>query len=190
MLGGEYELEAIGDRRQIGSGFLGDRRRVVVEHHADPGVGGVSGIELFEECHELARAMAIDDSAGDVPGDQVQAGHQRDRSVSFVFVVPANGGMAPGCGWQIGCRGGDGLNLRLFVEGDESLQGRLGLIRLRAHNLHLLVDQQHLGHFLVKVAIAAFEIVGDLVRAQRLRSQDLRDRSAAQLGQTRMVSTD
>ena len=159
---------------------------MVVQDHQDPGLRRIGGVQPPQEGDELPTAMAWHDGAMHVAGEQVETRHQGERPVTPVFVVAPEGGMASGCRGQVGRHRADRLNARLFVIRDEGAQAPLRVRRVFAQDLHQLVHEQHFGHLPIKLRVAAFQVVGDLVRSELLPRQQLRDGAAGQLRQARM----
>src|SRR3954453_2170529 len=52
--------------------------------------------------------------------------------------------------------------------------------------LHFAVDTKHFGHFGLKLGVAAFEVVADLMRSDLLAIKDFADRTLCKLGQALM----
>jgi hypothetical protein len=111
-------LEAPGARAEKGHGLLGDVGRVVVQHYADDGILRVVGIDLLEQSDELNAAVTVLDVGKDVPGMQVDAGHDRHSAVANVLIVTPDTGRLARHRWQIGCGQSDGLNTGLFIDAD------------------------------------------------------------------------
>src|SRR5262249_52941368 len=126
MLGREGELEAAArSSGEPSSGFFGDVRGMIVEDQLDRGVGRVSGIEKLEGRDELSAAVAVSNEGVDLPGEQINAGQQAERAMTFVLMITRKGHMDAGDGRQIRSRRCDRLDSRLFVVGDD----RRGLAR-------------------------------------------------------------
>ena len=121
VLGGEDELEApFGSGREPSLGFSSrNMRGVIVENDLDRGCRGVSHVEETKEFDELATAMAISDQGMDLPGEQVDAGHQGDCSVPFVLVIASDRRMSSGNRRQIGSRRADRLDAWFLVVRDD-----------------------------------------------------------------------
>ena len=98
---------------------------MIVEDDLDRGRGGVGGIEHIEEFDEFATAVAILDQGVHLAGQQVDAGHQRDRSVALVLVIAADRRMGAGHRAQVGSGGADRLDAGFLVirdDGDRALR--------------------------------------------------------------------
>ena len=85
-----------------GFGLFGDVRGMIVEDQLDRCVGRIGGVEKLEEFDEFAAAMAILDQRMDLAGDEVDAGQQADRAVTFIFMLTCEGRMHAGLGRQVG----------------------------------------------------------------------------------------
>ena len=83
---GEFEA-ARGLIGEPGSGLLGDVGRMIVEDQLNRRMGRIGGIEKLQEFDELAAAMAIPDQGVNLTGEQIDAGQQADRAVTFVFAA-------------------------------------------------------------------------------------------------------
>jgi hypothetical protein len=57
---------------------------VIVENDFDRGCDGISGVEGLQKLDEFATAVTIPDQRVHLTGEQVDAGHQRHRSVALV----------------------------------------------------------------------------------------------------------
>ena len=98
----EGEFEAPGGLPgKPGSGLLGDVGRMIVEDQFNRRMGRISGIEKLQEFDELAAAMAIPDQGVNITGEQIDAGQQADRAVTFVFMIAREGCMGSRLGRQI-----------------------------------------------------------------------------------------
>ena len=69
---------------------------MIVEDQLDRCVGRIGGVEKLEEFDEFAAAMAILDQRMDLAGDEVDAGQQADRAVTFIFMLTCEGRMHAG----------------------------------------------------------------------------------------------
>ena len=97
------------------------------------------------------------------------------RAMTFVLVIPRQARVDAGLGRQIGCCRCDGLDSRLFVVGNDR-HSPVGFARLGGgslQNLDLAINAQNLGHPLLELAIATFQIVAHLVRLDLLLAEDL-----------------
>jgi hypothetical protein len=74
---------------------------MIVEDHLNRRVGRIGGVEKLKEFDELAAGMAIPDQGVNLTGEQIEAGQQADRAVTFVFMIAREGGMGAGLGRQI-----------------------------------------------------------------------------------------
>src|SRR5580658_370702 len=111
VLGSEDELEApFGSGREPSLGFSRNMRGVIVENDLDRGCRGVSRVEQTKEFDELATAMAISDQGIDLPGEQVDAGHQSDRCVPLGRVIATDRRIGAGNRRPIGGRRADRLD--------------------------------------------------------------------------------
>ena len=75
---------------------------MIVEDQLDRRVGRIGGVEKLEEFDEFAAAMAILDHRMDLAGDEVDAGEQADRAVTFIFMLTCEGRMHAGLGRKSG----------------------------------------------------------------------------------------
>src|SRR6202048_1148544 len=187
MLGREGKLEA--SRRssvEPGSCFSRYVRGMIIEDQLDRGAGRISGVETLEEFDEPPAAVAVSDERMDLPGKQVDSGQQAQRAMAFVLVIPREGRVAAGLGRQIGCCRCDGLDSRLFVVGNDrhSLDSLARLGGGSLQNLDLAINAQNLGHLLLELGIATFQIVAHLVRLDFLPAEDLAHRALNQPGET------
>ena len=94
--------------------------------------------------------------------------------------------MDAGLGRQIGCRRCDGLDSRLFVVGNDRTR-LIGFVRLGGgffQDLDLAINAQNLGHLLLELGVATFQIVAHLVRLDFLLAEDLAHRALDQPGET------
>ena len=159
---------------------------MIIEDQLDRGAGRISGVETLEEFDELPAAVAVSDERMDLPGKQVDSGQQAQRAMTFVLVIPREGGVDAGLGRQIGCRRCDGLDSRLFVVGNDrhSLDGFARLGGGFFQNLDLAINAQNLRHLLLELGIATFQIVAHLVRLDFLLAEDLAHRALNQLGES------
>ena len=127
VLRSEDELEtSLGSGGEPGLGFARDVGGVIVEDDLDRGRDGVGGIEGIEKLDEFATAMTIPDQRVHLTREQVDAGHQRHRSVALVLVIAADCGMDAGNRRQIGSRRADRLDSGFLVIRDD---GELARVR-------------------------------------------------------------
>ena len=120
VLGSEGEFKAVrGLIGEPGFGLFGDVRGMIVEDQLDRCVGRIGGVEKLEEFDEFAAAMAILDQRMDLAGDEVDAGQQADRAVTFIFMLTCEGRMHAGLGRQVGGGRCDGLYAGLLVVGND-----------------------------------------------------------------------
>src|SRR5215469_14133137 len=118
--GREGELEAAGGLLcKPGLGLLGDVGGMIVEDQLDRGMARIGGIDQLEELDELTTAVAILDKGVNLTGQQIDAGQQADRAVTFVFMIAREGRVSTRLGRQIWCRRGDRLDPGLLVIGDD-----------------------------------------------------------------------
>jgi hypothetical protein len=74
---------------------------MIVENQLDRRMGRVGGIEKLEEFDELMAAMAILDQSVNLTGEQIDAGQQADRAITFIFMIAREGRIGTGLGRQI-----------------------------------------------------------------------------------------
>src|SRR5436190_7855089 len=102
MGGREGEFEAMGGLlRDPGSGLSGDVRGMIVEDQLDRRVDRIGGIEELEEFEEFSVAMTIPDQGVNLAADEVDAGQQAHRAVTFIFKLACEGGVHAGLGRHI-----------------------------------------------------------------------------------------
>src|SRR5215472_9567813 len=188
MLGREGELKTA-DRSsgEPSSGLLRDVGGMIVEDEFDRGAGRITAIEKLEEFDELSAAMAVSDQGMDLAGEQIDARQQAQRAMAFILVITGKGRVDAGLGRQIRRRRCDGLDSRLFVVGDDRYR-LVPFIRLGRpfQDLDLAIDAQYLGHLLLELGVAAFQIVAHLVWLDLLLAEDLAYRALDQVGETFM----
>jgi hypothetical protein len=116
VLGGEHELKAsLGSRRKPRLGLLRNVRGVIVEDDLGRGRGGVGGLQHSEEFDEFATAVAVLDEGVHLAGQQVDAGHQGDRSMALVLVIAADRWMGAGLWAKVGSDGADRLDAGFLI---------------------------------------------------------------------------
>lgn len=74
MLGRMYILKAARPCCQIGHGFLGNMRAVVIEYNPNSRLGGIASIKALEQLDELTAAMALFHFSEDMPIMQIERG--------------------------------------------------------------------------------------------------------------------
>src|SRR5271163_2851753 len=82
---------ANGLRSQPARGLARDMGGMVVENDLDRGVSRVGGVEEFEKFNEFAAAVAFLDQGMDMTGEQIDAGHQGQGTVTFILVIAHHG---------------------------------------------------------------------------------------------------
>ena len=190
VLGSEGEFKAVrGLIGEPGFGLFGDVRGMIVEDQLDRCVGRIGGVEKLEEFDEFAAAMAILDQRMDLAGDEVDAGQQADRAVTFIFMLTCEGRMHAGLGRQVGGGRCDGLYAGLLVVGND--RHRVAQLLLRdgcglLQDSHLAINAQHFGHLLSKVRIALFQVVSHFVRFHLFLVEDLAHCALGEVGEARM----
>jgi len=162
---------------------------MIVEDQLDRCVGRIGGVEKLEEFDEFAAAMAILDQRMDLAGDEVDAGQQADRAVTFIFMLTCEGRMHAGLGRQVGGGRCDGLYAGLLVVGND--RHRVAQLLLRdgcglLQDSHLAINAQHFGHLLSKVRIALFQVVSHFVRFHLFLVEDLAHCALGEVGEARM----
>jgi hypothetical protein len=183
------ERAAAGCRSRITCGTSGlarDVRGMIVENQLDRGVGRIGGIEKLEEFDELSAAVAVSDQGMDLAGEQINPGPQAERAMAFVLMITREGRMHAGLRRQIRCRRCDRLDSWLFVAGDD--RHRLArFLRLGGlfQDLNLAINAQHLGHLLLELGIATFQVVAHLVRLDFFLAENLAHRALDQIGDFR-----
>ena len=96
MLGSVHVLESPGPCCQIGHGFLGDVRGMVVEHDADDGVRVVVLIQTLEQADEFSAAVARLDFGDDLAGVQIEGSDEGQGTQTHILMVTAHRGMPIG----------------------------------------------------------------------------------------------
>jgi len=118
----ERKLEAPGRLvRKPGLGLFGNVRRMIVEDQLDRRVGRISDVDKLEKLDEFATAVAIPDQGVNPSGQQINARQQTDGAFALVFMIARKGRVHAGLGRQVRCRGGDRLNARLLVIGENNI---------------------------------------------------------------------
>jgi len=156
---------------------------MIAEDQLDRHMARIVGVEELEEFDEFAASAAVLDESIDLTGDEIDAGQQADCALALVFVV-AREGVSAGRGRQVRGGRGDGLNARLLVVQDDRHRiARFLFCRRRLlDESHFAIDAQNLGHLLLELRIAAFQVVADLVRLHLFLIEDLAHRALSQLG--------
>src|SRR5271165_4279616 len=120
------------------------------------------------------------------PVSRSMPGQQADRAVALVLVVAREGRLSAGLGRQVRGGRGDCLNAGLLIVGDNRHRIARFLFCGRRRLLdepHFAIDAQNLGHLLLELRIAAFQVVADLVRLHLLLIEDLAHRALNQLAE-------
>ena len=160
VFGCMHILEPVGPGGEIGSSFLGDMGRMVVQDDPDLGFGRVVGIQILEQGDEFLAPMPFLHPGNDMAVMKVQCGQDGQRSHADIFVVPGERGMVSRDGRQIGRDKPQSLDARLLVHAhgiDRTRPGRLCV------DDNLPVDHENFPHFAVEFGVFAFEVVGHLV---------------------------
>src|SRR5215471_7178854 len=157
---------------------------MIIEDQLDHRAGWVCSIEKLQEFNEFATAMAVLHQSMDLAGQQIDAGQQADSAETLVFMIASKGRMRAGLRRQIWCRGGNRLDPRLLVVGDD--RNRVAGLLLRCdrgllEDLDLAVNAQHFCHLLFKFGVATFQVITHFVRLDLLLSEDLAYRALDQL---------
>src|SRR5689334_21646123 len=135
-------------------------RGVIVEDDLDRGHCGVGGIEHIEKFDEFATAMAVLDEGVHLAGQQVDAGHQSDRSMALVLVIATDRWMGAGHWAKVGSDGADSLDAGFLVIADDRDRRLLrGSIRDRPAHLNLTIDAKHFGHFWFELGITPLQVI-------------------------------
>jgi hypothetical protein len=114
-------------------------------------------------------------------GQQVDAGHQRDRSMALVLVIATDRRMGARHRAKVGSGGADRLDAGFLVIGDHRDGGLLcSSTQGRPPHLDLTIDAKHLGHFGFELGIAPLQVVTHPVRFDLMRGEDLAHRSLGQ----------
>ncbi len=72
--GGKDKFKTLRPGAQIGLGFPGNMRGVVIQHQSDLPALRIASVQQREEFNKLTTAMAVPDQRMDLPGMQVDAG--------------------------------------------------------------------------------------------------------------------
>ena len=118
------------------------------------------------------------------PVRQVDAGQQADRPVALILMIAREGRLRTGLGRQIRGGGGDRLDARFLVIGDD--RHRVARLLLRCgrglfNDLDLAVDAQNSRHLDFELGVAAFQVVAHLVRLDLLLIEYLAQSALNQL---------
>src|SRR6516162_7698769 len=111
--------------------------------------------------------------------------------MAFILMLARKGRMEAWHGRQIRRRGRDGLDPRLLVIGDDCDRLLRFLRRyLRPggvfEHLDLAINTQDLGHLLLELGVATFQVVAHLVRLDFLLAENFAHRALDQMGETFM----
>jgi hypothetical protein len=91
MLGRMNILESSGTRGEKGHGLLRNMRRMVVENHANDGLGRVVSVNILEQRDELDTTVPILGMSENVARVKINPGQDGNRAVTNVLVVAPNG---------------------------------------------------------------------------------------------------
>ena len=158
---------------------------MIVEDQLDRRMGRIGGVEKLEEFNEFAASVAILDEGVDLAGEQIDPRHQGQGAVALVLVIARQGRVSAERGRQVRGRRGDRLNAGLLIVGDDRhriarllFRGGRGLL----DKLHLAIDAQNLGHLLLELRVAAFQVRADPMRLYLLLIEDVAHRALSQFG--------
>jgi hypothetical protein len=111
---GEWEgAERLGES---GVGLLGDVHGMIVEDQLDRRVSCISGLEELEKFDEFAATMAVPNEGLPPAGGQINTGRQTESALALIFMIPCEGRVHDGLGWQVRHR--DCLNAWLLIRDD------------------------------------------------------------------------
>ena len=181
-----HVLETSGATRQVGHRLLGDVGAVVVQHDADNGLARVVRMQAFEQCDELATAMARLDVGDDLAAVQVQRCNDRQGAVAHVFVITPHAGVYAGHRRQIGGCHAECLHARLLIDADGiDRRGTRVVDRIGAVQVHVAIDHQHFGHLALELRVAPLKVVAHAVWLEFVGVEDAPDRGLARPSQSR-----
>jgi hypothetical protein len=115
----EDKFKAPGFSGEEAAGFSRAVGRVVIEQDADQHANRIGGVEFLQEGNELVAAVALSEGVVNNAGHEVDGCREGHSSKPLVFMAALDSGMLPGLGRQIGGSGGNCLNARLFVVGED-----------------------------------------------------------------------
>src|ERR1700737_3111599 len=160
---------------------------MIVEDQFDSRLCRVSSVKELKELDEFTATVFVLDQSVNLAGEKVNAGQEAHRTVALVFVIARKIWVGAGLGRQVRALVGDGLNpWLLIVRDDRHRFARLVAVGGLLEELNFTVHTKYVRHFLLKLGVAAFEVVADLVRSDLLAIEDFADRTLGQLGQARM----
>src|SRR3972149_5137218 len=157
---------------QIFHRLFRDVSRMVVQNNTNGGSCRIIISYFLQQRYKLRASMPIMNLGNDMTAMQIQGSQDRQGPQPFVFIIPHNPGLFLWIWQDIGCNILDGLDPRFFVHDDRNdrrnLPGSKGFVL----KVHFLVYTQHLFHFMVKVWITPLQIIGPLMRAYRMLTED------------------
>lgn len=118
VFGNENEVKPLWPCCEVPLRFPRDMRRMVVQNQAQGLRGRISSVKLRQELDEVAAFVRIVHDLGHLTGVQIEAGQQRYRAKSLIFVVPEMAGVCSGRWRPVGSRHSQRLNSRLLVVGN------------------------------------------------------------------------
>ena len=127
--------------------------------------------------------MSFLDAGVDNAAQKIDAGQEAQGSMSDVFVIARQALMAGWDGRQVRRGRSNRLYAGLLVVGHD--RNRRGLVllrqgRLHFHQLNLAIHAQDFGHLGIEFGIATLEIIAHLVRLDRVRREDLAQRTLSE----------
>ena len=102
-----HVLKSIGPRRQVGAGFFGNMRGMVIQNDPYRRVRWILRVQVLEQRNELPAAMPPFDSRRDMARVQIQGRQDGARAQPFVLMVAGHGRMLARHGRQVGGGRGD-----------------------------------------------------------------------------------
>ena len=157
---------------------------MVVENQANLDFRWVATMKEFEKLNEFPTSMAIAHQVMDMPCHQVDARDEATRPVTDVLELSVDLWMQTWDRRKVWPLRFDGLDTRLLVAANHDLRLTSSF---GSEHLDFLVDYQDLDHLPIEFRIPSLEVVPNLVGANHMFGQDLRDSATRDLGQARMA---
>ena len=128
--------------------------------------------------------MTILNAGMDLAGQQIDPGQQAQRAVSLVLMITGERGVRSRLRRQVRRGVADRLNARLLVIGNDGDVLRFGFAFPQDRDL--TIDAEHLGHLRIKLRVASFEIIANLVWLYVVMIKDFADRALSDTGEAGM----
>jgi len=145
---------------------------MIVEHDANRGPVRIVSVQALEQHDEFAAAMARLYVGDDFAGVQVQRGDDRQGTVANILVVAPDAGVLARNGWQVSSDSAQHLYAGLLVDTD-GIDGLRTILmqRVRAVQIHVATDHQHIGHLALELWVAPFKVIAGLKTNDRRATQ-------------------